>query len=128
MRARLVLSPQVCPSPALTAAKLPVGGLAWPKRLLPQQVSLPFAFTPQVWTAPASTLPARTPAGAAAIEAPASPVGGAAARAVPTPARLARTAIAALAAKAARRHPNTTDFRPPLVARSRTRSQRPPAS
>src|SRR6478609_5139667 len=44
---------------------------------------MPFVFTPQVWRKPEFTLPVTVPAGAVAIEAPASPVGGAAAETEP---------------------------------------------
>ena len=36
-----VLTPQVCQPPALTALKVPAGGVAWPMPLSPQQATVP---------------------------------------------------------------------------------------
>ena len=41
-----VLSPQVWRAPALTAVKVPAGGVAWPLPLSPQQARVPFVRTP----------------------------------------------------------------------------------
>ena len=41
-------SPQVWESPALTWVKVPGGGVAWPKKLYPQQATVPSLFSPQV--------------------------------------------------------------------------------
>ena len=60
---------------------------------------MPFVLTPQVCPPPASTLPATVPAGAVAIEAPASPVGGAAAQAGPARLRARRAAAKAASAQ-----------------------------
>jgi hypothetical protein len=43
-----VFKPQVWALPALTDVKLPLGGVAWPKSLTPQQAMLPSLFKPQV--------------------------------------------------------------------------------
>ena len=43
-----VLTPQVWTVPALTEAKVPVGGLAWSKLFRPQQATVPSLLTPQV--------------------------------------------------------------------------------
>ena len=40
-----VLTPQVWRPPALTAVKVPAGGVAWPLALSPQQATVPFAFS-----------------------------------------------------------------------------------
>ena len=44
-----VLTPQVWKPPALTAVKVPAGGVAWPLPLRPQQARVPFVLSPQVW-------------------------------------------------------------------------------
>ena len=50
-----VLTPQVWNRPALTEAKEPFGGVAWPTTLpapssfSPQHSTVPFILTPQVW-------------------------------------------------------------------------------
>ena len=51
----MLLTPQVCPTPALTETKEPAGGLAWPYSSLPQQATEPSTLTPQLCSAPALT-------------------------------------------------------------------------
>ena len=50
-----VFIPQAWKPPALTAVKVPAGGVAWPLPLRPQQATMPFVLTPQVWKPPALT-------------------------------------------------------------------------
>ena len=61
----LLLTPQVCPNPALTETKEPAGGVASPLSSLPQQVTEPSLLTPQVWSNPALT-ETKEPAGGVA--------------------------------------------------------------
>ena len=44
----LLLTPQVCATPALTETKEPAGGVDWPYSSLPQQATEPLLLTPQV--------------------------------------------------------------------------------
>ena len=44
-----VRTPQVWSAPALTAVKVPAGGVAWPTSLSPQHATVPFVRSPQVW-------------------------------------------------------------------------------
>ena len=59
------VSPQVWMPPALTAVKVPAGGVAWPLPLRPQQATAPFVLIPQVWKPPALTA-VKVPAGGVA--------------------------------------------------------------
>ena len=45
----------VCFCPALTDAKEPSGGVAWPSSLSPQQATAPSGWMPQAWSGPVST-------------------------------------------------------------------------
>ena len=65
----LVLTPQVWTPPALTAVKVPAGGVAWPCRWAPagERAVRPH---PAGIGIPASTLPATAPEGAAATATP----------------------------------------------------------
>ena len=58
----MLLTPQVCASPALTETKEPAGGVAWPNPLLSQQATEPLFLTPQVCNTPALTA-TKEPAG-----------------------------------------------------------------
>ncbi len=60
VRGRLWPSP-----PALTAVKVPGGGVAWPPSFRPQQAVVPLGLTPQVWCRPALTA-VKAPAGGVA--------------------------------------------------------------
>ena len=53
--------------PALTEVKVPLGGLAWPEALLPQQARVPSVLTPQAWKAPAEIELAITPSDASPL-------------------------------------------------------------
>ena len=48
--------------PALTAVKVPGGGVDWPSAFQPQQASVPFVRRPQLWWPPALTA-VKLPAG-----------------------------------------------------------------
>jgi hypothetical protein len=52
----------VCLSPAVTEAKPPAGGVAWPRELSPQQTTVSSLFNPHVCNWPAVT-EAKLPAG-----------------------------------------------------------------
>ena len=58
--------------PALTAVKVPAGGVAWPSSSAPQQATVPFVLTPQVWSLPALTA-VKVPAGGVAWPSPLTP-------------------------------------------------------
>ena len=64
--------PQEWNLPALTAVKVPGGGVAWPSALRPQQATVPSVLIPQVWRWPALTA-AKVPAGGVALPKPLSP-------------------------------------------------------
>ena len=51
--------------PALTAVKVPAGGVALPSTFEPQQASAPFVLSPQLWMTPALTA-VKVPAGGVA--------------------------------------------------------------
>ena len=57
-----VLIPQVWKRPALTAVKVPAGGVARSKAFEPQQARVPFVLIAQVWALPALTA-VKVPAG-----------------------------------------------------------------
>ena len=52
----------MCDAPPSIAVKVPVGGVAWPEPLKPQQATVPLARSPQLWPLPAAMV-VKVPAG-----------------------------------------------------------------
>jgi hypothetical protein len=70
--------PQPWYSPRVAALKVPAGGVPWLFAISPQQAMVASVRIAQLMKRSESRLPTTAPDGAAAMEAPAFPVGGAA--------------------------------------------------